>query len=271
MVKALGSRFLRLIDWLIDDELTLTWLVYWIRTARSVFTGAGPKWLNITGQYSASRIFVVQLWFITAIRTTLTIEICQRKFCFGASRFRARQTVRGPKKHCFWDGMNFVRWGLRGICRMSNKTVTNSKSLMLRFLLSAQKTLFQIFRSSRLGWTSQKFFFREKTLQDCAWRQMPSWWYTSPSRLSLFKSIARLLVPTHSTLQGFGFLFRFVFPSGSPLHAAHQCNTQGLAFYSAPYYMYRVATYFLDEMVTAMATGMVERHKSVGPVFYTVL
>ena len=42
----------RLIDWLIDDKLTLTWLVYWIRTARSVFTGAGLQWPNIAGQYS---------------------------------------------------------------------------------------------------------------------------------------------------------------------------------------------------------------------------
>ena len=32
--------------------LTLTWLVYWIRTARSVFTGAGLKWPNTAGQYS---------------------------------------------------------------------------------------------------------------------------------------------------------------------------------------------------------------------------
>ena len=29
--------------------ITLTWLVYWIRTARSVFPGAGLKWLNTTG------------------------------------------------------------------------------------------------------------------------------------------------------------------------------------------------------------------------------
>ena len=41
-----------LIDWLIDHKLTLTWLVYWTRTTRSVFTGAGLKWPNITGQYS---------------------------------------------------------------------------------------------------------------------------------------------------------------------------------------------------------------------------
>ena len=32
-----------LIDWLIDDKLTLTWLVYWICTARSDFTGGGAK------------------------------------------------------------------------------------------------------------------------------------------------------------------------------------------------------------------------------------
>ena len=47
-----GKPFGWLIDWLIDDKLTLTWLVYWIRTVRSVFTGAGLKWLNMTGKYS---------------------------------------------------------------------------------------------------------------------------------------------------------------------------------------------------------------------------
>ena len=46
------SRSFRLI-WLIDDKLTLTWLVYWIRTTRSVFTGAGLKWPNTAGQYRA--------------------------------------------------------------------------------------------------------------------------------------------------------------------------------------------------------------------------
>ena len=35
------------------NKLTLTWLVYWIRTARSVFTGAWLKWPNTAGQYSA--------------------------------------------------------------------------------------------------------------------------------------------------------------------------------------------------------------------------
>ena len=45
----------RSIDWLIDDKLTLTWLVYWNRTARSVFTGAGLKWLNTTGWYRSSK------------------------------------------------------------------------------------------------------------------------------------------------------------------------------------------------------------------------
>ena len=54
MAEALRSRSFRLIDWLIDDKSTLTWLVYWIRTARSVFTGAGLKWPNTAGQYSAS-------------------------------------------------------------------------------------------------------------------------------------------------------------------------------------------------------------------------
>ena len=47
-----------LIDWL-TIKLTWTWLVYWIRTARSVFTGAGLKWPNTAGQYSNT--FVKQL------------------------------------------------------------------------------------------------------------------------------------------------------------------------------------------------------------------
>ena len=38
-----SETFDRLIDWLIDGKLTLTWLVYWIRTAWSVFTGAGLR------------------------------------------------------------------------------------------------------------------------------------------------------------------------------------------------------------------------------------
>ena len=37
------TRSFRLIDCLIDDKLTLTWLVYWIRTARPFLTGAGPN------------------------------------------------------------------------------------------------------------------------------------------------------------------------------------------------------------------------------------
>ena len=52
MVETLHSRSCRLIVWLIDDKSTLTWLVYWIRTARSVFTGAGLKWPNTAGHYS---------------------------------------------------------------------------------------------------------------------------------------------------------------------------------------------------------------------------
>ena len=42
------------IDWLINNKSTLAWLVYWIRTARSVFTGAGLKWPNTAGQHSAT-------------------------------------------------------------------------------------------------------------------------------------------------------------------------------------------------------------------------
>ena len=36
--------------------ITVTWLIYWIRTARSVFTGAGLKWLNITRWHSERKI-----------------------------------------------------------------------------------------------------------------------------------------------------------------------------------------------------------------------
>ena len=39
----LRSRSFQLIDWLIDHKSTLTWLVYWIRAARSVFTGGGAN------------------------------------------------------------------------------------------------------------------------------------------------------------------------------------------------------------------------------------
>ena len=49
MVEALRSRAFRLVDWL---TITLTWLIYWIRTTRSIFTGAGLKWQNTAGQYS---------------------------------------------------------------------------------------------------------------------------------------------------------------------------------------------------------------------------
>ena len=41
--------------WLIDDKSTLTWLRHWIRTAWSVFTGAGLKWPNTAGQYSTCK------------------------------------------------------------------------------------------------------------------------------------------------------------------------------------------------------------------------
>ena len=50
-----------LVDWLIDDKLTLTWLAYWIRTARSAFTGAGLKWPNTAGRYS-SRLFFARIF-----------------------------------------------------------------------------------------------------------------------------------------------------------------------------------------------------------------
>ena len=40
--------------------ITLTWLVYWIRTARSVFTGAGLKWLNIMGWYT-NKTFIEEI------------------------------------------------------------------------------------------------------------------------------------------------------------------------------------------------------------------
>ena len=48
MVEALRSRSFRVIDWLIDDKLTLIWLVYWILNTQSVVTGAGLKRPNNT-------------------------------------------------------------------------------------------------------------------------------------------------------------------------------------------------------------------------------
>ena len=62
MVEALRSRSFRLIDWLIDDKLTLIRLVYWSRTIRSVLTGAGLKWPNTAGQYSTFH----QYWYTAA-------------------------------------------------------------------------------------------------------------------------------------------------------------------------------------------------------------
>ena len=49
MCKINQSRVVLSIDCLINGKSILTWLVYWIRTVRSVFTGAGLKWLSITG------------------------------------------------------------------------------------------------------------------------------------------------------------------------------------------------------------------------------
>ena len=42
----------------------LTWLVYWIRTARSVFTGAELKWPNTAGQYSICNSTSLRWWFL---------------------------------------------------------------------------------------------------------------------------------------------------------------------------------------------------------------
>ena len=60
--RRLPLQTFHLIDWLIEDKLTLTWLVDWIRTARSVFTGAGLKWLKTAGQYSN---LMVKKWLPT--------------------------------------------------------------------------------------------------------------------------------------------------------------------------------------------------------------
>ena len=57
--RGLSLQTSRLIDWLIDEKLTLTWLVYWIRTTRSVFTGAGLKWRD---KYSISLLLFNWCW-----------------------------------------------------------------------------------------------------------------------------------------------------------------------------------------------------------------
>ena len=70
------------VDWLIDDKLTLTWLVYWIRTARSVFTGAGLKWPNIAGQYSTwsnTRVRCMRFLFASVFTSRYEIINSQRK------------------------------------------------------------------------------------------------------------------------------------------------------------------------------------------------
>ena len=55
-IKSINQAWIFIVNlsvhWLIDDKLTLTWLLYWTRTARSVFTGAGLQWPNTAGQYS---------------------------------------------------------------------------------------------------------------------------------------------------------------------------------------------------------------------------
>ena len=68
------------VDWLIDEKLTLTWLAYWSRTARSVFTGAGLKWLNITGQY---RVFC----FFDFLSTFQRWIFAQNKLRLGDENF----------------------------------------------------------------------------------------------------------------------------------------------------------------------------------------
>ena len=69
------------IDWLIEAELTLTWLVYWIRTARSVFTGAGLKWPNSTGQYSTSLVLKAHAseWFGKIVATHVVSPLSEEK------------------------------------------------------------------------------------------------------------------------------------------------------------------------------------------------
>ena len=69
---------------LIDDKLTLTWLVSWIRTAGSVFTGAGLKSLNIAGQYSTERANVeeaIVIWCILHVSPIVMGSGLRKKMC----------------------------------------------------------------------------------------------------------------------------------------------------------------------------------------------
>ena len=58
MCKINQSSVVLSVDFLIDGESILTWLVFWTGTARSVLTGAGLKWLNITGWYNDNDAFL---------------------------------------------------------------------------------------------------------------------------------------------------------------------------------------------------------------------
>ena len=92
------ESFAWLIDWLIDDKLTLTWLVYWIRTARCVFTGAGLKWPNTAGQYSiCPALFTLNTEHLTELQSgaSHTAERLHETFHIGVGEESAL-IQRGP-------------------------------------------------------------------------------------------------------------------------------------------------------------------------------
>ena len=87
-----------------------------------------------------------------------------QNFLIQSVQFCARETACGPEQTLFWDGMGWT-WVAGSTCDISptlNTTTTNLENFMPSFLLGAQKKLFQNFRSTRFGWTTQESFFRDK-------------------------------------------------------------------------------------------------------------
>ena len=75
-----------------------TWLVYWIRTARSVFTGAGLKWPNIAGQYTT---------YCTPIKRRHCTSRKAKKKIVRHCRIQSIQSLRAkwdPVKETDWRG-----------------------------------------------------------------------------------------------------------------------------------------------------------------------
>ena len=186
------------IGWLLDwRKVNLSWLVYWVRTARSVFTGAGLKWLNITGYYSTffyqSRVFFMEevsghlnLFFCLDFSFSFFLKmlpwleffrwfLMAWVFCSPISERYAR--MRGPR---IWD------------CGCSTKLPTSTASFCGRIRFwsrSAVRTMKVMWakRTWRSSWPIGKALPTRIpiwTLPRRLWALQPRWmWTTSPARL----------------------------------------------------------------------------------------